>query len=99
MSATATLIRMPGRFSLVGILTVCALLMLSAPAAADPSAATTLAERYSPVIALEPQGKPCGPGEAYRPTTVDIVLGNPEVVLRNSQRRVVKRGNCAHDPP
>ncbi len=57
----------------------------------------TLADRYSPVIGLEPQPKLCGPGNAYRPTTVEILLGNPEVVLRNSDRRIVKRGPTAHD--
>ena len=86
-----------GRLALAaGILVLCA---LAAPAAraADTSAATTLADRYSPLIGLEPQPKLCGPGEAYRPTTVEILLGNPEVVLRNSQRDVVKRGPTARD--
>jgi hypothetical protein len=86
-----------GRFALTGILAACALLMLCAQAAADTSAAATLADRYSPVIALEPHPKPCGPGEAYRPTTVDILLGNREVVLRNAAGEVVKRGPTAQD--
>ncbi|HJS93928.1 MAG TPA: hypothetical protein VJ741_06670 [Solirubrobacteraceae bacterium] len=64
---------------------------------ADTSAATTLADRYSPVIGLEPQPKLCGPGEAYRPTTVEILFGNSDVVLRDSDRRIVKRAPTARD--
>ena len=97
MSASSRLTAVPGRFLVAGLLTLCALLALSARAAADTSAATTLADRYSPVIGLEPQPKLCGPGESYRPTTVDILLGNPEVVLRNSDRRIVKQGPTAQD--
>ncbi len=97
MSASPRLIAVPGRFLLAILLTLCALLALSARAAADTSAATTLADRYSPVIGLEPQPKLCGPGEAYRPTTVEILLRNPEVILRDSTRRIVKRGPTAQD--
>jgi hypothetical protein len=68
-----------------------------ARAAADTSAAATLADRYSPLIVVAPQTKPCGAGEAYRPTTVDILLGNPEVALRDAQGKVVKRGPTAED--
>lgn len=57
----------------------------------------TLVQTYSPVVAMHLQTTPCGPGEAYRPTLVDIVLGNREVVLRNQQGRVVNRGPAAQD--
>lgn len=57
----------------------------------------TLADRYSPLIGLEPQPKLCGPGEAYRPTSLDIIFGNPEVLLRNSAGQDVKRGPTAQD--
>jgi hypothetical protein len=97
MSTSPRLIAMRARFSLAGFIALCALLALSAQAMADTSAATMLADRYSPVIMLEPQLKPCGPGEAYRPTTVGILLGNREVVLRNSEGKVVKQGPTAHD--
>ncbi len=97
MSVGPRLSTLSGRFLLGSLLVLCALLALSARAAADTSAATTLADRYSPVIGLEPQPKLCGPGQAYRPTSLDIILGNPEVVLRNSQRKVVKRGPTAQD--
>lgn len=100
MCTNPRLTALRGQFSLTSILVLCALLTLltcCARAAAATSAATTLADRYSPVIGLEPQPKLCGPGEAYRPTSLDIVLGNPEVTLRNSQRKVLKRGPTAQD--
>ena len=73
--------------------------VLTIPASADaqPSAPERLAERYSPIISVEPQDKPCGSGEAYRPTLVNLVLGNREILLRNSSGRVVKRGPTAAD--
>jgi len=82
---------------LASILVLCTLLTLAARASADPSAATTLADTYSPVIGLEPQPKLCGPGEAYRPTSLDIILGNSEVTLRNSDGKVIKTGPTAQD--
>ncbi len=97
MFARPRYIGVRGRFSAVGVFAVCVFVMCSARAVADTSAATTLADRYSPVIGLEPQPKLCGPGNAYRPTTVEILLGNPEVVLRNSDRRIVKRGPTAQE--
>jgi len=73
MSASPRLLPSRGRFLLATTVAPCALLTLAAQAAADASAATTPADRYSPVIASEPQLKPCGPDEAYRPST-DILL-------------------------
>jgi hypothetical protein len=61
------------------------------------STAQELAAKYSPVLLLEPQAKPCGPGEAYRPTSVDIVLGRPDVVLRDPDGKLVKHGPTASD--
>jgi hypothetical protein len=80
-----------GRFLLATIIALCAFLTLAAQATAETSAATTLADMYSPVIALEPQLKPCGLGEAYRPAIVDILLGDPEVVPGRSS---VQRDAC-----
>ncbi len=97
MSTSPRFIPLCSRFSLAGVLMLCALLTFCARAAADTTAATTLAERYSPLIGLEPQPKLCGPGEAYRPTTLDIVLGNPEVTLRDSTGKVLKHGPTAQD--
>jgi len=97
MSASPTPVSLRCRLALAGIAAVCALLALCSRAAADTSAATTLADRYAPIIGVQPQPRQCGPGEPYRPTTVDILLGNPEVVLRDSAGKVVRRGPTAQD--
>jgi hypothetical protein len=45
--------------------------------------AQRLAERFAPIIMLKAQVDDCDPdGEPYGPTSVEIVLGNPEVALR-----------------
>ncbi len=85
------------RVGLVVSLAVFTLVALPGQAGADSTPAATLAETYSPVLMIKAQTTPCGPGEAYRPTVVDIVLANPEVVLRNSRREIVKRGPTAQD--
>jgi hypothetical protein len=41
-----------------------------------------LAQRYAPVVRLVRQDEPCHHGEPYRPTDVNLVLGNPDVALR-----------------
>jgi hypothetical protein len=68
-----------------------------APARGERSAEQQLAEAYSPVLSLEPQRKPCGPGEAYRPTSVDIVLGRRGVLLRDASGNVAVRAPTASD--
>jgi hypothetical protein len=78
-------------------LAVALLLALPGLARGSESAAQQLAARYSPVLVLEPQAKPCGSGEAYRPTTVDIVLGRQDVLLRDPRGKVVKRAPTSHD--
>ncbi len=48
----------------------------------DPRA-QELVERYAPVIAVRPQDEPCDTeGEQYLPASIDIVLDNPHVALR-----------------
>jgi hypothetical protein len=72
--------------SVLGALT--GLVLVVATAAALPSTAraadaeTTLAERYVPVVRLVDQEEPCRHGEAYQPTDVNLVLGDPDVALR-----------------
>jgi len=66
-------------------------------AGAAPPAVRQLAERYSPLLMVEPQARPCGSGEAHRPANVDIVLGRPGVALRGPDRRVVKTAPTAAD--
>ena len=61
--------------------------VLSTPAAAQTSSGDPdleLALRYAPVMMLQAQEVPCGPGEPFDPISVDAVLNNPEVALRMS---------------
>ena len=66
-------------------------------AVAAQSSAQKLADRYAPIVALRQQEQPCGDGEAYRPTSVDLVLGNPEVLLRNGSGNEVTKAPTASD--
>ncbi|MEO1056749.1 MAG: Vps62-related protein [Actinomycetota bacterium] len=51
-------------------------------AGVDP-VAVELAERYAPIVVLKQQEQPCDTdGEAFAPASVDIVLDNPDIVLR-----------------
>jgi hypothetical protein len=69
------------------------------PSVAAQSPAETLAQRYSPVIRLVAQPEPCGHGEAYEPTDVNVVLDNPGVALRGPWRppNIVKVAPTAKD--
>ncbi|HEX6458415.1 MAG TPA: hypothetical protein VF032_05820 [Thermoleophilaceae bacterium] len=74
----------------VAVATALAALAASPAAHADTrSPAAQLATRYVPVLGFEPQKQPCGPGQVYRPTRVDTLLGHPEVKLRGPDGRVV----------
>ena len=70
---------------------------MPAYAQGSQSAEQQLAAKYAPLLSLDPQSKPCGPGEAYRPTVVDIALGRQSVVLRDAHEAVVKRGPTSAD--
>lgn len=49
----------------------------------DDAAARLLAERYAPVVMVKEQTDECdAAGEQYEPAPVEIVLDNPEVLLR-----------------
>lgn len=66
----------------------------------DPDAALLLAERYVPVVVLKEQEDDCDrTGEAFFPAPVEIVLDNPEVLLRQAGNGdpVVMRGPGARD--
>jgi hypothetical protein len=69
----------------------------SASAVAATDAAGRLARTYVPVAVIDAQTQACGPGEAYRPTVVDLVLGNSQVVLRDAQGKVVDRAPTARE--
>jgi hypothetical protein len=58
-----------------------------------------LANRYAPIMELADQAKPCTRGEPWRPVPVDIVLGNPDILLKGPGRGhpVVKRAPTAAD--
>jgi hypothetical protein len=83
--------------SLLAILILTLLMAGPARAQGPQSAARQLAETYSPLLSVEPQSKPCGPGEPYRPTTVDTVLGRPDVLLRDPRGKAVKRAPTPSD--
>jgi hypothetical protein len=53
--------------------------------------------KYSPVLSLQPQAKACGAGEAYRPTSVEVVLGRRKVLLRDPRGNLVKRAPTSRD--
>ena len=63
----------------------CFLAAVATVSAATP--AQELADRYAPIVALKAQEEPCDDkGEPYRPTSVEMVLGNPDVKLRGPGR-------------
>jgi hypothetical protein len=63
------------------------------------SADSELAQRYAPVVRLVRQEASCRHGEPYRPTDVNLVLGNPDVALRGPWDRtnIIKVGPTAED--
>jgi hypothetical protein len=80
-------VKRPGRLVLI---TLALLLVLAAPAAARAtpeveSPAEELAQKYVPITELrEETDPPCDTSqEQYQPTSVDTVLGNPDVVLQH----------------
>ena len=74
-----------------------ALSLAPSPAIAGQSSAKELATRYSPIVAFRQQESPCGEGEAYRPSSVNTVLGNKQVLLRNGAGKVVTKGPTSSD--
>ncbi len=71
---------------------------LGASAATSP--VQRLADRYAPIVALKTQRALCGPGEAYRPVPVDVVLGRDDVSLfsvADGKYTRVQRGPEASD--
>ena len=84
---------------------VCMVSLLStgrADAQVDPTSADAqeLADRYAPIVVLKEQSGPCdSEGEPFAPTSVDIVLDNDDVLLRQGGvgDPVVRRGPVAAD--
>jgi Vacuolar protein sorting-associated protein 62 len=76
-----------------------ALACTAAPARAAADPATQLAEKYAPVVKIVKQTEPCGHGEPYLPSNVDVVFGRDDVALRGpwSGANLVKVGPSAQD--
>src|SRR3954452_11813543 len=92
--------------ALVGLIAVATLVVFpsGAKAADQPdltgAAAQQLAERYAPIVVARRYDEMCGAdGEPFVPMTVDAVLGNPEVALRQvgNGDPVIKWGPTAGD--
>ena len=91
---------MPLRRTIVSVVIAAAAAVCGDAQAAAPSPEQQLASRYAPVVALKRQRELCGPGEAYRPVLVDVVLGRNDVSLFNgskSRYRRVRRAPTATD--
>ena len=72
---------------------------LGSPRASAQDAATTLADRYAPVVRLVDRSGSCGNDDAMRPTNVNAVLDNREVALRGpwDATNLVKVGPTGDD--
>ncbi len=74
-----------------------AVLVPASAGAATVSAEQQLAEKYAPVVGLK-EHEPCAStGEAYRPVSVDTVLGRSDVTLHGPDGAVVKSAPTAAD--
>jgi hypothetical protein len=60
-------------------------------------AATQLADRYAPYVAIQTQAEQCGPGEAFQPEDVQVILGQSDVVLRDATGQVLVTAPDAAD--
>jgi hypothetical protein len=92
--------RLGARVRRLALASLALVVVIAGPARAQgPQSAEEqlLAKEYSPVLSLDPQRKPCGSGEAYRPTIVGIVLGRQSVVLRDERGTVIKRAPTSAD--
>ena len=64
------------------LLSAVALGLLLSAGIARADAGGDLARKYSPVVKIVEQTEPCGHGEPYLPSSVNVVLGNDSVALR-----------------
>ncbi len=63
-----------------------------------PAAREQLAAQYAPIVYLKRQEEACDTrGEAFYPAPVEIVLGNPDVALKDADGNVVAEGPTAAD--
>lgn len=88
--------------SIVMLVTVSAFLPAAAAEISDPTgdAAQQLAGRYSPIFMLREQSADCDTeGEPFAPMPVDVILDNPDVLLRQAGEAdpIVTRAPSAGD--
>ena len=86
--------------ALAALAAVMSLAITAGPAGASaPDDEQALAERFAPVVRLVHQDEECGPGEPYRPSDVETVLGDRSVALRGpwDGDEVVEVGPTAED--
>jgi hypothetical protein len=92
-------------FAIVAVSSGAGTVVSAGPAAAAASVDAgavdeqALAERFAPVVSLVHQEVECGPGEAFEPSDVGLVLGDRSVALRApwADDDVVKAGPTAED--
>jgi hypothetical protein len=85
------------RLALVVCALACGVVVPGVARATDSSG--ELARRYAPVVRIVEQKEDCGHGEAFVPTNVNLILGQPEVVLRGpwDKTNIIKIGPTAQD--
>jgi hypothetical protein len=80
------------------MLVASAVLWLAPGAEASGGPAQKLVDTYSPITMLRAQTDICDSSqEQYQPTTVDVMLGNPETDLDAPDKKVVTKGPTAAD--
>ena len=67
------------------------------PADAAQDALTRLARRFAPIVILQQQADPCGPGEPYAPFPVEQILGQADVELKDADGNVLATAPTADD--
>ena len=70
------------RTVLASAFAVGSLVLGSGAAQADEADEQQLADTFAPVLMLVVQDKPCGPGEPYQPSDVDLLMDESSVALR-----------------
>ena len=72
-----------GRRALAALTALVAILVVPPSASAQADPAQELADRYAPIVMIKTQDAECDTGgEQYAPTSVDIVLDNDQILLR-----------------
>ena len=70
---------------------------VSAGTGTTTDAEVQLARRFAPYVRIQQQDEQCGPGEAFQPADVAIILDQSDVVLRDSSGRVILESPSAQD--